>query len=164
MGFTSRSSMGTLPFTISALSDRLGVHRATANLVPSLGATMGMNGCAGFFPAMLVVMVAQMVGIEMNMQFYIMLLIVVVIGSIGVAGIPGTATIAATISLSGMGMGEYFYLIGMVLAVDPIVDMARTMSNVAGAMAVSVVTDKEIGTLNEEVYNNPMTVSDIQTS
>lgn len=155
MAFSSRSSMGTLPMTISTLTEHMGVHQATANLVPSLGATMGMNGCAGFFPALLVMMVAHMVGIETNLQFYVMLLIVVVIGSIGVAGIPGTATIAATIALSGMGMGEYFYLIGMVLAVDPILDMARTLANVSGAMAAAVVTDKENGTLNEAVYNQP---------
>ncbi|MGL4667141.1 MAG: cation:dicarboxylate symporter family transporter, partial [Saezia sp.] len=69
MAFTSRSSMGTLPLTISTLTDRMGVHRSTANLIPSLGATMGMNGCAGFFPALIVMMVAQMVGVEINLQF-----------------------------------------------------------------------------------------------
>lgn len=158
MAFSSRSSMGTLPLTISTLTDRMGVYRGTANLVPSLGATMGMNGCAGVFPALLVMMVAQMIGLEMNLQFYVMLVIVVVIGSIGVAGIPGTATIAATIVLSGMGLGEYFYLIGMVLAIDPILDMARTLANVSGAMVAAIVTDKEVGTLDVQVYNDPEVV------
>ncbi len=102
MAFTSRSSVGTLPVTISTLTGRMGVNDGTANLIGSLGSTMGMNGCAGFFPAMVAVMVANMVGIEVNVQFYIMLVIVVVLGSIGVAGIPGTATVAATIVLSGM--------------------------------------------------------------
>lgn len=157
MAFSSRSSVGTLPMTISTLTERLGVTRGTANLIPSLGTTMGMNGCAGFFPALLVVMVAQMVGIEMNLQFFIMLLIVVIVGSIGIAGIPGTATIAATIALSGMGMGQYFPLIGMVLAIDPIIDMARTLANISGAMTASVVTDKELGLLNETIYNDPDT-------
>lgn len=147
--------MGTLPMSIATLTERMGVSSGTANLIPSLGATMGMNGCAGFFPALLVMMVANMIGIEMNLQFYIMLLIVVVIGSIGVAGIPGTATIAATISLSGMGLGEYFPLIGMVLAIDPIIDMGRTLANVSGAMTAALITDKEVGMLDENTYNNP---------
>ncbi len=155
MAFSSRSSVGTLPLTISTLTERLGVSGGTANLIPSLGTTMGMNGCAGFFPAMLVMMVGHMVGIEMDLQFYIMLLIVIVIGSIGIAGVPGTATIAATVALSGMGMGEYFPLIGMVLAIDPVIDMARTMTNISGAMVSSVATDKELGLLNHEVYQDP---------
>lgn len=154
MAFTSRSSVGTLPVTISTLTGRMGVNDGTANLVGSLGSTMGMNGCAGFFPAMVAVMVAHMVGIEVNIQFYIMLVIVVVIGSIGIAGIPGTATVAATIVLSGMGMGEHFPLIGMVLAIDPIIDMARTLANVSGTMVSAVATDREVGTMNMNVFND----------
>ncbi|MHC5224949.1 cation:dicarboxylate symporter family transporter [Ignatzschineria sp. LJL83] len=154
MAFSSRSSVGTLPLTISTLTERMGVSGGTANLIPSLGTTMGMNGCAGFFPALLVMMVANMVGIEMNLQFYIMLLIVIVIGSIGIAGVPGTATIAATIALSGMGMGEYFPLIGMVLAIDPVIDMARTMTNISGAMTSAVATDKELGLLDQAKFKD----------
>ena len=155
LAFTSRSSVGTLPMTISTLTVRMGVNTGTANLVGSLGSTMGMNGCAGFFPALLAVMVAHMVGIDTNVQFYIMLVIVVVIGSIGIAGIPGTATVAATVVLSGMGMVEYFPLIGMVLAVDPIIDMARTLANVSGAMTAAVATDREVGLMNMNVFNDP---------
>ena len=155
MAFSSRSSLGTLPMTIATLTERMGVSAGSANLVGSLGATMGMNGCAGFFPAMLVVMVGHMVGLELNLQFYLMTLIVVIVGSIGVAGIPGTATIAATIALAGMGLGEHFALIGMVLAVDPIVDMARTMTNVSGAMTSALITDKQVGSFDRQVYADP---------
>ncbi|WP_288842589.1 cation:dicarboxylate symporter family transporter [uncultured Deefgea sp.] len=155
MAFTSRSSVGTLPMTISTLTNRMGVNSGTSNLVGSLGSTIGMNGCAGFFPAMIVVMVAHMVGIETNLQFYIMMLIVVTIGSIGIAGIPGTATVAATIALSGMGMGEHFALIGMVLAIDPVIDMARTLANVSGTMSAAVATDREMGLMDMTVFNDP---------
>lgn len=154
LAFTSRSSVGTLPLVITTLEGKMGVNQGTANLIGSLGTTMGMNGCAGFFPAMVAVMVANMVGIPTDLQFYVMLLIVVVIGSVGIAGIPGAATIAATVVLSGMGMGEYFPLIGIVLAVDPIVDMGRTLTNVSGSMMTAVVTDKELGTMNMKVFND----------
>lgn len=157
LAFTSRSSVGTLPMTISTLTTRMGVNNGTANLVGSLGSTIGMNGCAGFFPAMIVVMVAHMIGIETNAQFYIMLLIVVTIGSIGIAGIPGTATVAASIALTGMGMGEHFALIGMVLAIDPVIDMARTMTNVSGTMTAAIATDRELGTMDMAIFNNPQT-------
>lgn len=164
LAFTSRSSVGTLPMTISTLTVRMGVNTGTANLVGSLGSTIGMNGCAGFFPALLAVMVAHMVGIDTNIQFYIMLVIVVVIGSIGIAGIPGTATVAATVVLSGMGMAEYFPLIGMVLAVDPIIDMARTLANVSGAMTAALVTDREVGLIDMDVYNDPEITLDNDSS
>ncbi len=155
LAFTSRSSVGTLPMTISTLTTRMGVNNGTANLIGSLGSTIGMNGCAGFFPAMIVVMVAHMVGIEVNLQFYLMMVIVITIGSIGIAGIPGTATVAATIALSGMGMGEHFALIGMVLAIDPIIDMARTLANVSGTMTAAVATDREMGSMDMAIFNDP---------
>lgn len=155
LAFTSRSSVGTLPMTISTLTSRMGVNGGTANLVGSLGSTIGMNGCAGFFPAMVVVMVAHMLGMQLDLQFYIMLVIVVTIGSIGIAGIPGTATVAATIALTGMGMGEYFSLIGMVLAIDPIIDMARTLTNVSGTMTAAIATDREMRTMDMAVFNDP---------
>lgn len=154
LAFTSRSSVGTLPLVVTTLEGKMGVNSGTANLIGSLGTTMGMNGCAGFFPAMVAVMVANMVGIPTDLQFYVMLLIVVVIGSVGIAGIPGAATIAATVVLSGMGMAEYFPLIGIVLAVDPIVDMGRTLTNVNGSMTAAVVTDKEFGTMNMQMFND----------
>lgn len=161
LAFTSRSSVGTLPMTISTLTKRMGVNDGTANLVGSLGSTIGMNGCAGFFPAMVVVMMAHMLGMQTDIQFYIMLLIVVTIGSIGIAGIPGTATVAATIALTGMGMGEHFALIGMVLAIDPIIDMARTLTNVSGTMTAVIATDREMGSMDMTVFNDLTPTEDI---
>ncbi len=160
LAFTSRSSVGTLPMTISTLTKRMGVNDGTANLVGSLGSTIGMNGCAGFFPAMVVVMVAHMLALPLDLQFYLMLMIVVTIGSIGIAGIPGTATVAATIALTGMGLGEHFALIGMVLAIDPIIDMARTLTNVSGTMTAAIATDRELGSMDMTVFNNPLAAPD----
>lgn len=154
LAFSSRSSVGTLPMTISTLTKRMGVNDGTANLVGSLGSTIGMNGCAGFFPALVVVMVAHMVGIPTDIQFYIMLMIVVTIGSIGIAGIPGTATVAASIALTGMGMADHFALIGMVLAIDPIIDMARTLTNVSGTMTAAIATDREMGSMDMGIFND----------
>ena len=154
MGFSSRSSVGSLPMTISTLETKLGVNTGTANFVASLGSTMGMNGCAGYFPAMAAVMIAIMTGTTIDASFIIMVIIVAIIGSLGIAGIPGSPTMAASIMLSGIGMSEYFGLLAIVLAVDPIVDMARTMINVNGAMISAICVDKEMGTLDVEKYNS----------
>ena len=138
LAFTSRSSLGTLPVTIETLTDNLKVDQGISSFVGSLGANMGMNGCAGIYPALMAVTVANMSGTTMNFSFYVMLLIVITISSLGIAGIPGTATMSVSVVISGMGMGAYFPLLGGILAIDPILDMGRTMLNVNGSMASTI--------------------------
>lgn len=154
MAFSSRSSIGSLPMTISTLEEKLGVNTGTANFVASLGSTAGMNGCAGYFPAMVAMFVARMTGTPIDLNFMIMVVMVAILGSLGIAGIPGSATMAASIMLSGIGLSQHFSLLAIVLAIDPIIDMARTMVNVAGAMTAAVSTDKELKTLDIERYNS----------
>ena len=151
--FSSRSSVGTLPYTLQTLENDMGVSGSTANFVATLGTSIGMNGCAGLFPAMLGILVAASAGIEINFVFYVMLVLVVTIGSIGIAGVPGTATVAATVTLNGIGLGELIPNIGAVFGIDPIVDMGRTMLNVAGAMVAAVIIDKWDGTFNQDEFN-----------
>ncbi|MBO3444597.1 cation:dicarboxylase symporter family transporter [Clostridium sp. CCUG 7971] len=138
LAFTSRSSVGTLPVTIEALTDNVKVDEGIASFVTSLGSNMGMNGCAGIYPALMAVTIANMSGTPMDFSFYAMLIIVVTISSLGIAGIPGTAAMAVSVVISGMGMGAYFPLAGGILAIDPILDMGRTMLNVNGSMTSAV--------------------------
>lgn len=138
LAFTSRSSLGTLPVTIETLNENLKVDQGISSFVGSLGANMGMNGCAGIYPALMAVTVANMSGTTMNFSFYVMLLIVITISSLGIAGIPGTATMSVSVVISGMGLGAYFPLLGGIIAIDPILDMGRTMLNVNGAMASTI--------------------------
>ncbi len=153
LAFTSRSSLGTLPVTIEALTDKQGVEEGVASFTASLGANMGMNGCAGIYPALMAVTVANMAGVEMNASFYAMLLVVITISSLGIAGLPGTATMAVSVVLSGVGIGAYFPLAGGILAIDPILDMGRTMLNVSGATTTAVTVGKSLKKLDKEVFN-----------
>ncbi len=109
----------------------------------------------GVFPAMLVVYVAHMSGTSIDATFLVMSVIVIVIGSFGIAGIPGTATMAASVSLSGTGMGASFPLISPILAIDPIIDMGRSLLNVSGGMVNSLIIDKKLGLLRRGEYDNP---------
>lgn len=143
LAFTSRSSLGTMPVTVETLIEKFKIDEGTATLTASLGANMGMNGCAGIYPALAVVTIANMLGINMDISFYVMLMIVIAISSLGIAGIPGTATIALALTLSGMGMGEYFPLLGGIIAIDPILDMGRTMLNVNGAIATAITVSNK---------------------
>lgn len=144
LAFTSRSSLGTLPVTVEALTDNMKVDSGTASFVTSLGSNMGMNGCAGVYPALVSVLIANMAGVDMNFTFYVMLIIVITISSLGIAGIPGTATMSVSVVISGMGMGAYFPLAGAIIAIDPILDMGRTMLNVNGTMATAIAIDKSL--------------------
>lgn len=144
LAFTSRSSLGTLPVTVEALTENMKVDSGTASFVTSLGSNMCMNGCAGIYPALVSVMLANMAGVEMNFTFYVMLIIVITISSLGIAGIPGTATMSVSVVISGMGMGAYFPMAGAIIAIDPILDMGRTMLNVNGAMTAAVAVDKSL--------------------
>lgn len=154
LAFTSRSSVGCLPVTISTLTKKLGVNETTASFVSSFGTTAGMQGCAGIFPAITVVFVSNMSGHTIDITLFIMTIIVLTIGSLGIAGIPGTATMAASVALSGTGLASAFPLISPILAIDPIIDMARTMLNVSGSVSNALMVDKSLKNINMDIYNN----------
>ncbi|SUP44433.1 cation:dicarboxylate symporter family transporter [Veillonella criceti] len=158
LAFTSRSSMGVLPLTVDTLTKRLGVNATTANTVGSFGTTAGMQGCAGIFPALCIVYIANVAGVQLDVTMYVMSVIVIALGSLGIAGIPGTATMAASVSLSGTGLGAFYGMISPVLAIDPIVDMGRTMLNVSGSMTNAIVVDKLMGTFDKDAFNDASTI------
>ena len=116
LAFTSRSSAGCRPGTIETLVTRLGVNQGTASFVAGFGTTAGMQGCAGVFPAMLIVYVCHLTGTPLDITMLVMTVIVGTIGPLGTAGIPGTATMAASVSLSGVGMASSFSPLAPLLA------------------------------------------------
>ena len=152
LAFTSRSSLSTLPVTIETLTEDVGVESGTASFVGSLGASMGLNGCAGIYPALIIVTTANMAGINMDFSFYVMSLIVITISSLGIAGLPGTATMAVSVVLSGVGLSSSFQLVGGILAIDPILDMGRTMLNVNGVMATAVSVSNSLRKIDKNVF------------
>ena len=153
LAFTSRSSLGTLPVTIESLTDNAGVESGTASFVGSLGANMGLNGCAGIYPALMIVTIANMAGVTMDFSFYAMSLIVITISSLGIAGLPGTATMAVSVVLSGLGLGSYFQLAGGILAIDPILDMGRTMLNVNGTMTSAITVASSLKKVDKNIFS-----------
>jgi uncharacterized protein len=155
--FTSRSSAGTLPLMIKTQTKDLGVSEGIANFAGSFGLTIGQNGCAGIYPAMLAVMVAPAAGIDpTSLSFIISLIIVVAISSFGVAGVGGGATFAALIVLSVMNLPVA--IVGLLISVEPLIDMGRTALNVSGAMTAGVLTSKATGELEKDVYQQPNVV------
>lgn len=152
--FTSRTSAGTLPMTIKTQTKDFGVSEGIANFAGSFGLTIGQNGCAGIYPAMLAVMVAPAAGIDpTSPSFILTLILVVAISSFGVAGVGGGATFAALIVLSVMNLP--IAIVGLLISVEPLIDMGRTALNVSGAMTAGVLTSKATGEFETEVYQQP---------
>lgn len=152
--FTSRSSAGTLPLNIATQTNRLGVSDGVANFSGSFGLSIGQNGCAGVYPAMLAVMIAPTVGINpLSPSFLASVILIVAISSFGVAGVGGGATFAAIIVLSALDLP--IALAGVLISVEPLIDMGRTALNVSGSMTAGVTTAKLTGELDKEVYNAP---------
>ncbi len=157
LAFTSRSSLGVLPATIDVLTKELGVSQGTASFVASFGTTAGMQGCAGIFPALLIVYVANTTGVAIDFSMVLMAILVITIGSVGIAGIPGTSTMAATVGLSGVGLGASFGYITPILAIDPIIDMVRTMLNVSGSMTNAIMVDRQLNKMDMNVFQQSTT-------
>lgn len=150
--FTSRTSAGSIPLNIETQINKLGVPEGFANLSASFGATIGQNGCAGIYPAMLAVMIAPTVGIDpLSVGFLVKLILVITVSSFGVAGVGGGATFAALIVLSSMGLPVG--LVGLFISIEPLIDMGRTALNVSGSMTTGVVTSKLMGEMDVDAYN-----------
>ncbi|MCT8977785.1 dicarboxylate/amino acid:cation symporter [Clostridium sp. CX1] len=155
VAFTTRSSYGTLPVTIKCLTHKVKISDRVASFVAPMGATMGMNGCGGLYPAIAAIFVARVFDVPMTITGYILLVVVTTIASIGTAGVPGTASIMATVVMAGMGLP--IEGIAMLMGVDTIIDMARTATNVTGASVVSLLVANSEGEFDREGFNKEET-------
>lgn len=138
--FTSRSSAGALPLNVQTQTRRLGVPEGIANFAATFGLSIGQNGCAGIYPAMLAIMVAPVANVEIDLQFIVTLIAVVIISSFGVAGVGGGATFASILVLSTLNLPVA--LAGVLISVEPSIDMGRTALNVNDSMLAGTGTAK----------------------
>ena len=152
LAFVSRSSVGTLPLTQRVTERNLGVPSGYASFAVPLGATTKMDGCAAIYPAVSAVFVAQFFNIDLSLTDYILIAIVSVLGSAATAGTTG-AVVMLTLTLSTLGLP--LAGVGLLMAVDPIIDMGRTAVNVAGQALVPTIVAKREGILDIDMYNAP---------
>ncbi|MDQ0492953.1 L-cystine uptake protein TcyP (sodium:dicarboxylate symporter family) [Paenibacillus brasilensis] len=145
--FTSRSSAATIPLNVETQTKKLGVSDGIANLSATLGATIGQNGCAGIYPAMLAVMIAPT-----SWDFILTLILVVTVSSFGVAGVGGGATFASLIVLSTMNLPVA--LAGLLISVEPLIDMGRTALNVNDSITAGLISGKVLKENDQDVFND----------
>lgn len=161
LGFATRSSMGVMPVTQRTTEESLGVPREYAAFAVPLGATTKMDGCASIYPAIAAIFVAQFYGIQLELTDYLLIVIVSVLGSAATAGTTG-ATVMLTLTLSTLGLP--LAGVGLLLAVDPIIDMGRTALNVTGQALVPTIVAKREGIWNEQVWDDAKPGEDAKSS
>jgi Na+/H+-dicarboxylate symporter len=150
LGFVSRSSVGTLPVTEDVTEHALGVPPAYTAFAVPLGATTKMDGCAAIYPAVSAIFVAQFYGVPLHLTDYGLIVFVSVFGSAATAGLTG-ATVMLTLTLSTLGLP--LEGAGLLLAIDPILDMGRTAINVAGQALVPTIVARRAGILDLDRFN-----------
>ncbi len=153
VAFVSSSSFASMPVALRCVTHNLGVNRDYAAFAVPLGASIKMDGCGAIYPAIASVFIAQYFGIELSAAQYFAILLASVLGSFGTAGVPGTAIVMATVVLGAAGLP--LEGLGYLVAIDRILDMMRTMTNVTGQMLVPVLVAREEGLLDRAIYDAP---------
>ena len=150
VAFVASSSFAAMPLSLRSAQHNLGVNKDYASFAVPLGASIKMDGCGAIYPALSAMFIAQYMGLDLTVAQYIIIALASVLGSFGTAGVPGTAVVMVTVVLSAAGLP--LHAIGILYAIDRILDMMRTMTNVTGQVLVPVLVAKETGLLDREVY------------
>ncbi|SDL59748.1 dicarboxylate/amino acid:cation symporter [Maricaulis salignorans] len=159
VAFSTASSSATLPVTIAAAEDNLGIKKSVAGSVLPLGATINMDGTA-LYLGILALFTAQAFGYDLTFMNYVMIAVTAAVVSIGAAGIPSASLFLLAIVLQTFDVSpeHIAIIVGFILPVDRIMDMARTAVNVTGDAAVATAVAKWEGELDEDVFRAPAKV------
>jgi Na+/H+-dicarboxylate symporter len=140
--FSTASSSATVPVTMECLEKNAGVSPRTAGFVIPLGATVNMDGTA-LYECAAVLFIAQAYGVDLGLAQQFVLVVLALLTSIGVAGIPAASLVAITLILTSVGLPAE--AIGLILAVDRLLDMCRTGVNVFSDSCGAVVVGRSEG-------------------
>lgn len=151
LGFSTSSSLATLPLTMERVEKKLGVHEEVASFVLPVGATINMDGTS-LYQAVAAVFIAQAVGIDLTFSQQLIIVITATMASIGTAGVPGAGIIMLVIVLQAVDIP--IEGIALILGVDRILDMIRTAVNITGDAAVSVAVASTEGRLGEGHFDD----------
>ena len=151
IGFTTQSSMGAIPANVENLRAEQGVAEEIASFTAPLGATMGMPGCAGFWPVINAIFVANIMGLAWGPADYARLVLVALLVSLGTVGVPGTATITTTALFAAMGLP--LEMVVLLAPISSLADMGRTATNVTAANSAGLIVAASENKLNREVFN-----------
>ena len=148
--FSTSSSAATIPVTLKTVTDDLGVKKDVSSFVIPVGATINMDGTA-IMQGLATMFIASTAGVDLSSVEYLQIVMLAMVASIGAAAVPSAGTITLALILSSLGLP--LDAIGLILAVDRILDMIRTSVNVTGDSAVACIVADSENLLNKEVFN-----------
>jgi Na+/H+-dicarboxylate symporter len=151
--FSTASSNATIPITLRATEERLGVSNKIGSFTVPLGATINMDGTA-IMQGVATVFIAQMSGIDLSITQYLTVILAATMASVGTAGVPSAGLVMLTMVLGLVGLPPD--KIGLIIGIDRLLDMVRTAVNVTGDAAITCIVAKSEGQLDEEVFNRPV--------
>ena len=153
VAFSTSSSSGTLPVTMTVAEENLGIKKPVAASVLPLGATINMDGSA-IYVGVLAVFAAQALGIDIGFTDYLLIALATTIASIGTAAVPSASLflLAGVTSVFGIDAAQTAIIVGFVFPFDRPLDMLRTVVNVTGDLSVSTLVAKWEGELDEDVF------------
>ncbi|WP_016856230.1 dicarboxylate/amino acid:cation symporter [Halomonas smyrnensis] len=152
VAYSSASSSGTLPVSLRCARNNLGVSEGVSGFVLPVGATINMDGTA-IYQGVVAVFIAQLIGVDLSLADYGMIIVTGTLASIGTAGVPGAGLVMLSIVMAQIGLP--LEAIAVIAGIDRLLDMARTSVNVAGDLMVTTLVGKSEGELDESVYNAP---------
>ncbi|MBU1293858.1 MAG: dicarboxylate/amino acid:cation symporter [Gammaproteobacteria bacterium] len=150
VAFTTTSSSGTLPASIKAAREELGVSKGISSFVLPLGATINMDGTA-LYQGVCALFIAQAFGVDLEFSDYIVIIATSTLASIGTAGVPGAGMIMLSLVLTTVGLP--IEGLAIIAGIDRILDMARTTVNVCGDLMVSTLVAKSENELDQDIYS-----------
>jgi len=150
--FSTSSSNATIPVTLRALTQRVGVDNSVASFTVPFGATINMDGTA-IMQGVATVFIANMYGVELGLSGYLTVIMMSILASIGTAGVPGVGLIMLSMVFTQVGLPVEG--IAIILGVDRLLDMLRTIVNVSGDATVSAIVANSEGKLDKSIFNNP---------
>jgi len=150
--FSTASSNATIPVTLHAVEKRIGVHNSTAAFTVPLGATINMDGTA-IMQGVATVFIANVYHIELELFQYLTIIGMSILASIGTAGVPGVGLIMLAMVFNQVGLPVEG--IGLIIGVDRLLDMMRTMVNITGDATVTCIVARGENTLDDTIFNNP---------
>lgn len=148
--FSTSSSNATMPITMNVVEKRVGVDNSIASFTVPLGATINMDGTA-IMQGVATVFIAQAYGLDLGITEYLAVIATATLASVGTAGVPGVGLIMLSMVLQQVGLPVEG--IGLIIGVDRLLDMMRTVVNVTGDGMVTTVVAKSEGLLNEDIFN-----------
>lgn len=147
LAFSTSSSAATLPVTMERVEEHLGVEEEVTSFVLPIGATVNMDG-SSLYQAVAAVFIAQAFGMDLDFYTQLGIIVTATLASIGSAAVPGAGMVMLVIVLAQAGIPEAG--LALIFAVDRPLDMCRTVVNVTGDAAVSMLVAKSIGKLKDE--------------